>query len=190
MDAPTTADERIIDLFFARSEDAIAETAVRYGSYCAKIAGSILKSDQDTEECVNDTWLRAWDSIPPNRPRSLKAYLARITRNLAIHRWEKERAEKRGGGEIPLVLSELAECVPDTASAEDGYSQNALTDLLDRFLNGLSQEKRVVFLRRYWYNASVAEIARDMRLSESKVKSVLHRLRSELKRLLEEEGFY
>ncbi|MBQ8288333.1 MAG: sigma-70 family RNA polymerase sigma factor [Clostridia bacterium] len=188
MDHNQTAETRIIDLYFARSEEAIAETAACYGAYCKKIAGSILCSDEDTEECVNDTWLKAWDSIPPNRPHNLKAYLAKITRNLAIHRREKERAEKRGGGEVPLVLSELAECVPDTSSAEDGFSKNALTDALDRFLGGLSREKRVVFLRRYWYNASVAEIARDMGLSESKVKSILHRLRSQLKLLLEKEG--
>ncbi len=185
-----TADERIIDLYFARSEEAIAETAACYGAYCRKIAGSILDCDEDTEECVNDTYLRAWDSIPPARPHSLKAYLAKITRNLAIHRWEKERADKRGGGEIPLVLSELAECVPDQSSAEDGFSKNTLTDALNRFLGGLPREKRIVFLRRYWYNASVKEIARDMGLTEAKVKTILHRLRGELKLLLEKEGIW
>ncbi|MBQ8381648.1 MAG: RNA polymerase sigma factor [Clostridia bacterium] len=188
MEQEKTVDERIIDLYFDRSEEAITETAARYGGYLEKIAGSILSCDEDTEECLSDTYLRVWESIPPNRPGSLKAYLARIARNLAIHRYEKERAEKRGGGEVPLVLSELAECVPDTASAEDGYSKNALTDALNRFLGGLPREKRIVFLRRYWYNASIAEIARNMELSEAKVKSILHRLRGELKRLLEEEG--
>ncbi|MBQ7354920.1 MAG: sigma-70 family RNA polymerase sigma factor [Clostridia bacterium] len=187
MDTLKTADERIVDLYFARSEEAIAETAARYGSYCKTIASSILASNEDTEECVNDTWLKAWNSIPPARPGSLKAYLAKITRNLAIHRREKERAEKRGGGEIPLVLSELAECVPDQSTVEDGFSKVALADVLNRFLSGLPREKRIVFLRRYWYNASVAEIAGDMGLTEAKVKSILHRLRGQLKLLLEKE---
>ncbi len=188
MDQEKTVDQRIIDLYFARSEEAIAETNLRYGAYCRKIADSILGCDEDTEECVNDTWLKVWESIPPARPGSLKAYLAKITRNLAIHRYEKERAKKRGGGEVPLVLSELAECIPDPSSAEDGFSKAMLTDALNRFLGKLTREKRILFLRRYWYNASVKEIARDMGMSESKVKSILHRLRGELKLLLEKEG--
>lgn len=178
----------MIDLYFARSEEAISQTAAYYGAYCKTIAGSILNCDEDIEECVNDTYLQAWNSIPPARPYSLKAYLAKITRNLAIHRREKERAEKRGGGEIPLVLSELAECIPDPASIEDGFSQNALADALNRFLDGISKEKRIVFLRRYWYNASVKEIARDLGMTEAKVKTILHRTRGELRLALEKEG--
>lgn len=181
-------DEKIIALYFARSEDALTETAAVYGGYCSAIARSILDSREDVEECVSDTWLRAWESIPPNRPASLKAYLGKITRNLAIHRYEKARAEKRGSGQVPLVLAELAECLPDRGSVEDELAGRALTEALDRFLGQLPKEKRIVFLRRYWYGASVSEIARDLSMSEAKVKSMLHRLRGALKRLLEKEG--
>lgn len=181
-------DQEIIDLYFARSEDAIAETCRRYGGYLSVIANSILGNHEDTEECVNDTYLCAWDSIPPARPYSLKAYLGKITRNLAIHRWEKATAEKRGGGEIPLVLSELSECLPDRSSAEDGIAEHILTDALNRFLGSISKEQRIVFLRRYWYNASVTEIANDMSMTEGKVKSILHRLRGKLRLILEKEG--
>ena len=146
MDNCNLTNDRLIDLYFARSEEAISQTAVLYGAYCKTVAGSVLDSDEDVEECLNDTWLKAWDSIPPARPSSLRAYLAKITRNLAIHRLEKERADKRGGGEIPLVLSELAECIPDSATAEDGFSQNALANALNRFLGSLPKEKRMVFI--------------------------------------------
>ena len=181
-------DQQIIDLYFARSEDAIAETGRRFGGYLTAIAHSILQSWEDTEECVNDAYLKAWDSIPPARPYSLKAYLGKITRNLALHRYEKATAEKRGGGEIPLVLSELSECLPDSASAEDRVNERMLADLLNRFLQGISKEQRIVFVRRYWYNASVSEIASDMGMTEGKVKSILHRLRSKLRLILEKEG--
>ncbi len=181
-------DKRIIDLYFARSEEAIAETGRHYGGYLSTIAHSILGSPEDTEECVNDTYLKAWDSIPPARPYSLKAYLAKIARNLALHRYEKAMAEKRGGGEIPLVLSELDECLPDRSSVEDGINESILTDALNRFLGSLSKEQRIVFLRRYWYNASIAQIALDMSMTEGKVKSILHRLRAKLRLVLEKEG--
>lgn len=181
-------DEKIIDLYFSRSEEAITETSLRYGGYCRQIAESILGNTEDAEECVNDTWLRVWDSIPPARPAHFKAYLAKITRNLAIHRYEKARADKRGGGEIPLVLSELAECLPDPSTVDDRIAEGILTDLLNRFLGDLPREQRIVFLRRYWYNASIAEIAYDLSMSETKVKSILHRLRGRLKHLLEKEG--
>ena len=188
MDHEKITDGQIIDLYFARSEEAIAQTATRYGGYCKSIANSILGSSADTEECVNDTYLKVWESIPPARPTSLKAYIGKIARNLAIHRYEKERAAKRGGGEVPLILSELEEFVPSSASAEDRVSQTALTDVLNRFLSKQSRQNRIVFLRRYWYNASVATIAEDMGLSESAVKSILHRLRNRLKLALEKEG--
>ena len=188
MTANDTADRHIIDLYFARSEDAIAETSARYGAYCTAIANSVLGNSADTEECVNDTYLRVWESIPPARPVSLKAYIGKITRNLAIHRYEKERAAKRGGGEIPLILSELEECVAGNASAEDRLSQAALTEALNRFLEGISRKQRIIFLRRYWYNASVAEIASQLAISETAVKSTLHRLRIRLKQTLEKEG--
>lgn len=188
MKPTTSVDQKIIDLYFARSEDAIAETDRQYGRYCRSIADSILRSDEDTEECINDTYLKAWDTIPPTRPLSLKAYLAKITRNLAIHRYEQATAEKRGGGEIPLVLSELDQCLPDRSSAEDGFNESILTDALNRFLGSISKEQRIVFLRRYWYNASVAEIASDMGITEGKVKTILHRLRMKLRAVLEKEG--
>ena len=188
MEPTPSIDQKIIDLYFARSEDAIAETDRQYGRYCKAVADSILHCPEDTEECVNDTYLHAWDSIPPARPFSLKAYLGKITRNLAIHRWEKASADKRGGGEIPLVLSELSECLSDGASAEDGLNESLLTDTLNRFLGSISKEQRIIFLRRYWYNASVAEIASERGITEGKIKTILHRLRAKLRAVLEKEG--
>ncbi len=182
-------DSKIIALYVARAEEAVEQTKARYGSYCRQIALSILNSPEDAEECCNDVLLQAWDSIPPAKPESLKAYLGRITRNLAIHRYEKEHAQKRGGGQIPLILSELEECLPAGDSAEDSLLQSRLTELLNRFLESQSKEKRIVFLRRYWYGASIEEIANSCGLTQSKVKSMLHRMRRRLADLLTKEGY-
>lgn len=188
MEQTPSIDEKIINLYFSRSEDAIAETDRQYGRYCRAVADSVLRCAEDTEECVNDTYLQTWNSIPPTKPFSLKAYLGKITRNLAIHRWEKATADKRGGGEVPLVLSELDECLSDRFTTEDSYAESILTDALNRFLGSISKEQRIIFLRRYWYNASIAQIAGDMGITEGKVKTVLHRLRAKLRTVLEKEG--
>ena len=182
-------DEAIIELYWARSEAAIEETERAYGAYCRAVALGILRDRADAEECVNDVWLKAWNSIPPERPRSLKAFLARITRQLSINRLERDLAQKRGGGQYALVLDELAECIPD-GSDGDLADLTALRDALNRFLRALPEEPRRVFLRRYWHTQSVAEIARDCGMSESKVKSMLLRTRNRLRTALAEEGFF
>lgn len=182
-------DEAIIELYWARSEAAIDETDRAYGRYCQSIAYGILRVQEDAEETVNDTWLKAWDTIPPERPHYLKGFLGRITRQLSINRLEKETAQKRGAGQYALALEELAECIPDQSRGEDLADLTALRDALNRFLRSLPVESRSVFLRRYWYAQSIAEIAAGCGMSESKVKSMLLRTRNKLRKALTEEGF-
>ncbi|MCR5648827.1 MAG: RNA polymerase sigma factor [Oscillospiraceae bacterium] len=181
-------DHRIVDLYWARSEKAISETADKYGRYCYSIAFNILHSNEDSEECVNDTYLNAWNAMPDQRPSKLCAFLGRITRNLSLKRWEKYTAEKRGAGQVPLVLDELQECVPAAGRTDHIVDDLVLADLLNRFLASLNEEKRRIFMRRYWYLSSITEIATDFSVSESKVKMSLLRSRNELKLLLEKEG--
>ncbi|MGN0651091.1 MAG: RNA polymerase sigma factor [Oscillospiraceae bacterium] len=180
-------DEKIIELYFARSESAIAETSAKYGAFFRRISRNILCSAQDAEECVNDAYLKAWNSIPPQKPAKLQAYLARIVRNLSINRLKSLTAEKRGGGESPLALAELEECIPadDTVSRECERAE--LSAALERFLQGLPEEKRRVFLQRYWYFVPVKDIAALGGMSESKVKSMLLRTRTQLRQFLEKE---
>lgn len=178
-------DLQIIELFWQRSEKALTATKKKYGSYCRTIAYRILRSAEDTEECLNDTYLRLWNSIPPRRPQKLSAYLAKITRNLALDRVEKRSAAKRGGGEVPLALEELAECIP---GGGDPVEERELKDALERFLRALPAETRRIFMKRYWHLYSVKAIAKEDGLGESKVKMILLRTRSQLKEFLEKEG--
>ncbi len=181
-------DRQIVELYWRRSEAAIPETEMKYGGYCRAIAMHILASKEDSEECVNDTWLRAWNSMPPARPDRLRAFLGRITRNLSLDRYRLDTSKKRGGGQLELALDELCDCLPDSRSGPDA-DEFALTQLLDRFLASLSGEARVIFLRRYWYMLSVREISDGMHIGESKVKMSLMRSRERLRALLEKEGF-
>ena len=180
-------DTRIIDLYWARSEEAIRETDLKYGPYCRTIAWNILQDREDSEECVNDTWLQAWNAMPPKKPSLLKAFLGKITRNLALDRCKYNRAEKRGGGQAALALEELAECV-GSGSEEERMENRLLTELLNRFLAALSQKNRQIFMLRYWYFCTVQQIADSLGLSESGVKMSLLRSRRQLKALLEKEG--
>lgn len=181
-------DEAIIDLFWQRSEEAIVQTDRKYGRYCRSVAYNILQNLDDCDECLNDTYLRTWNTIPPKRPTFLSAFLARITRNLALDRQKFFQAEKRGGGQIPLVLEELAECIPGGTDAEEILENKAITEALNRFLRSLPQRTWEIFMLRYWYLCSVNIIAESMALSESNVKMTLLRARHELKTLLEKEG--
>lgn len=181
-------EKQIIDLYWDRSENAIAETAKKYGKYCHGIAFNILASREDSEECVNDTYLKAWSVIPPKRPIKLSAFLGKITRNLALNRYERYTAEKRGGGQVALALEELAECIPDPHSVEQAVNDKILADKLNIFLSGLSVEARKIFMRRYWELSSVREIAAAYGISESKVKMSLFRTRGKLRSFLEQEG--
>ena len=181
-------DEKILDLFWARSEDAIAKTAQKYGRYCHSIAYGILRSDADAEEIVNDTYLKAWDRIPPERPVSLSSYLGMICRQLSISRYRAQKAQKRGRGQVEIATEELEYCLP--AWERDCLDELFLRDALNGFLKGLSQRDRMVFLRRYWYLSTVEEIASDFSLSVSNVKMILLRTRKRLKAYLRKEGIY
>lgn len=180
-------DKEIVALYHARSEDAIMQTAAKYGRYCHAIAFRILQSDADAEECVSDTYLRAWNAIPPHCPQSLQTFLGRITRNLSLSLLEKRSADKRGGGQLPLVLEELAECLPDRA--QEAQSETAcIREALERFLSGLSKETRVIFVRRYWHMQSAAEIALALGTTPNRVNVTLHRTRKKLQTYLKQEG--
>lgn len=181
-------DRQIIALYWTRAEQAITETAKRYGRYCHAIAYNILHSRDDSEECVNDTWMRAWEAIPPHRPERLDTFLGKITRNLALNRWEKAGAEKRGGRQTALALEELRDCMPEHESVETALDSMALTDVLNRFLASLPRDSRRMFMQRYWYLRPIKAIAAEFNASESKVKMILLRARNELKQMLEKEG--
>lgn len=181
-------DERIISLYWDRDQQAIAETEAKYGNYCLKIAFNILSLREDAEECVSDTWLSAWNSMPPKRPGKLMAFLGRITRNGALDRLRSLTRQKRGGGAAELALDELSECVPGSNTVEKELEDREIAEIISRWLRGLSTEKRQVFLRRYWYFESVESIADIFGFSQSKTTSMLHRLREDLRRTLEKEG--
>lgn len=181
-------DAQIIELYWRRTPDAISETDKKYGRYCRTISFQILRNDQDSEECVNDTYLKTWSLLPPARPAVFPAFLAKITRNLSLDRYRCLTAEKRGGGQMALALDELSACIPAPDSTEALVEQQVLTDALNCFLDELKPESRRIFLQRYWYLRSIREIASDLRISESKVKMVLLRTRTALKAHLEQEG--
>ncbi|MBQ3878774.1 MAG: RNA polymerase sigma factor [Oscillospiraceae bacterium] len=181
-------DQEIMDLYWARSEAAITGTAEKYGGYCHTISYNILNSDEDAQECVNDTWLAAWNSMPPHRPGNLAAYLGKITRNLSINRWKRYTAEKRGGSQVDLALAELEDCIPSSASVEQIAEDRALVDSINRFLCAQPQQKRSIFIRRYWYLYSIRDIAEAYEMRESKAASMLFRMRKELRAHLEKEG--
>lgn len=181
-------DSDIIALYWARDERAIAATADRYGSYCYSIAYNILYSHEDAEECVNNTYLGAWESIPPQHPKRLSAYLGKITRNLSLNRYKKNRVRKRGGGQTELVLSELEDCIPSKKSVEHAVEEMVFVEAINRFLYAMPEQKRNIFIRRYWYLYSIQDIAKAYGMSESKVTSMLFRMRKELKTHLEKEG--
>lgn len=183
-------DQDIIDLYFARSESAIHATNEKYGHYCHHIAMNILYNREDSEECVNDTWLRAWGAMPPKRPSMLRTFLGKITRNLALNRWEQAHAEKRGGGETAAVLDELVECVADPKAGQPENLPDELTlaACINHFLEAQKPENRKLFVRRYWYLSDIKEIAEDYGYTESKVKMSLSRMRAQLMAALEKEG--
>lgn len=181
-------DESIIGLFTARSESAIAETQRLYGRYFYSIAYGIVWNESDAEEIVNDMYLQAWNTIPPAHPDHLKAFLGRMTRQLAIKKLEKNTAKKRGEGQYPAVIDELSECVSGDGS-DDIPDQIALREALNRFLRMLLSDVRTVFIRRYWHMQSISDIAGACSMGENRVKSQLMRTRKKLKKYLKEEGF-
>lgn len=182
-------DEQIVALYWERSETAIRETAAKYEKYCYSIAFGILKNREDAQESVNDTYLDAWNSMPPHRPFLLSTFLGKITRRVSIDRWRRYTAKKRGGGEMALLLSELTECVPAERTVERDWELSELARTVNEFLLSLPEEKQRVFLCRYWYADSVASIAKRTGFSQSKVKSMLYHSRKALREHLDKEGF-
>ena len=182
-------DLQIVELYWKRSEQAIFETEQKYGNYFRSISYRILKNREDANECVNDTWLCAWEHMPPQRPALFSAFLAKITRNLSLKRYEKESAVKRGGGQVAVVLDELEECVPAYGGVEQSVDLKQLTTLLNQFLGGLSEENRRLFMLRYWYLCPVRELAARSKMGQSKVKMRLMRMREALRDLLLKEGY-
>ena len=181
-------DREIVDLFLSRDEDALAETENHYGTRLSRLAFSFLQNHEDAEECVNDVWLKAWNSIPPQHPEDLFSYLARLCRFTAFDMIDKRQALKRSAVVVELS-QELQESIPDT-HADIAFEESDLSEHLNAFIASLSDEKRRMFVKRYWYEESIAEIAQDMDRSLSHVKVTLHRLRKALKTYLQEKGVF
>lgn len=182
-------DEDIISLYFDRDERAIRESMNYYGGYCGKIARSILKIQEDAEEAVADTWLRAWQSMPPSRPNCLRIFLGKITRNLSLSLWRSKTAECRGGGEVDLALEELGECIGDDSNPEVLLQTRELGQCVNAFLYCEPDNSRVIFLRRYYYLESSKEIALRLGTSDSNVRMILSRTRKRLREHLKKEGY-
>lgn len=178
----------IIDLYWSRNPEAISQTCEKYGSYCRAVAKNILPDHRDMEECVNDTWLKAWNAMPEDRPNSLAHYLGKITRNLALNRWRADRTEKRGRGELPMVLDELAECASPVNTLQTVEARE-LEEAVDQFLHMLPERECNIFLRRYWFADPTADIARRYGMRENTVKTILFRSRKKLQCYLEKENF-
>lgn len=182
-------DDQIIELFWKRSEHAIQKTEEKYGSYCYAIAQQILDNHQDSEECVNDTWLRAWNGIPPQHPRIFRQFLAKITRNLAFDRYRARKTAKRGKGVMEEVLEELEECTNGSSDVEDEILRKELEENIRCFVQTLSNRDSDIFIRRYFYVESIDQIARQFSLKESNVLMILSRTRKKLRDYLEKEGY-
>ncbi len=178
-------DRQIVDLYWQRSEDAITQTRSKYGKYCRYIAKRILEIEQDAEECENDAYMKAWNAMPPHRPESLKAFLGKIVRRLALDRYSYNTAQRRDSRMV-VCLEELQECIPSSSS--DVAEEETLRTAINAFLESLSANTRILFLRRYWYLCGVKELAKSMDMSESNVKVTLMRTRNRFKEYLESEG--
>jgi len=181
-------DKNILDLLWARDETALDQVKQKYGRSLHKVAYNILSNNHDAEECVNDTLHRAWEAIPPKRPEFLGAYLSKITRNLSLKRWRAAGTIKRGGGQGDLLLGELTQAIPEPRSNEDEFDYSQTVSAINVCLRGMDTNARVMFIRRYFFGDSIADISRQFKASESKVKSMLFRARQKLKVHLEGEG--
>lgn len=182
-------DEMIIDLFFKRDEQAIRESISAYGTYCRTVAAGILSDPADVEEAVADTWLAAWESIPPKRPKHLRLFLARITRNRAVDLWRKNNAERRGGNCVTVALEELSQCTRSSDSPELELDAKQLAAAINRFLAKEQVQQRQVFLRRYFYLEDIPSIAQRYGMGEATVRMKLSRTRKKLRKYLIQEGY-
>ena len=179
-------DKEIIDLFFQRSEEAVEEVDRKYGGICRRLAYQLVNSWEDAEECVNDAWLGAWNAIPPARPDPLLTYLCRIVRNISLNRWRQKGAARRGG--YGVALEEIEGCLGDGNTPERALEARELAKLIEAFLDTLTEENRIIFLRRYWFADGCREIGERVRLGEKAVSVRLSRLRKKLRNYLEERG--
>ncbi len=183
-------DKEIIDLYIARSEKAISETDVKYGAYCRKIANNILADICETDECVNDTYFNMWKAIPPTIPKMLKTFVGKVTRNIALNKYEKKKAQKRSNGQVELSLDELSECFDAQGNVEKKIENKETVNALNEFLASLDRNKRIYFMQRYWYFTPIKEIAEQNNISEGSLKTTLCRIRKDLKVFLSEKGLY
>jgi RNA polymerase sigma-70 factor (ECF subfamily) len=182
------SEQELLEMYEARNQAAIQETEERYGAYCHTIAYRILRDEGEAAECLNDTWFAAWQAIPPAKPKNLGAYLTKITRNLSLNRYRSNHQQKRQADRMSVCIDELAECIPSLTTPERAYEQSYLGQLLTQFLRELPKEERIMFVRRYFFMDSVAEVAEHMGCGESKVKTAMFRTRKKLQKLLTEEG--
>ncbi len=181
-------DSKIIALFFARAEEAITALAEKYGAACGSIARNILKDSQDAEECVNDAYLAAWNTIPPQNPNPLRAYLFRIVRNISIAKYHANTAVKRNSN-YDVALEELGDCIAASGTVEQEVAAKELSRLIDRFLAGLDEESQMLFVRRYWYADSIPDLAARFQISGNHVSVRLSRIRDKLRKYLRKEGY-
>lgn len=181
-------DKRIIELYWARNESALIQTKAKYSRYCHSIAYNILQNHEESEEVENDTYLDAWNSIPPHRPANFQAFLAKIARRIAMDKYRAKNAQKRGGGETPLSLDELQDCIPSQANIDESLGITHLTNLINGFLRSLPKTERAFFVCRYWYCESISSISSQFACTQSKVRTTLYRTRQKLKEHLQKEG--
>lgn len=181
-------DKQIVEMFFERDEQALKIVEKKYGGLCFCIANNILHSESEAEECVNDTYLAAWDSIPPQKPNKLSAFLAKIVRNKALNRYERDNSIKRGGSELKLILSELNEDIASKNDTEELFDEHLITDIINNYLHSISKNKAAIFIQRYFWCFSVDKIAENTGRSYNSIVTSLHRMRNELKQKLKNGG--
>ena len=182
-------DKDIVKLYWERDKKAIEKTSDKYGNYCKSIALNILHSNEDAEECVNDTYLNTWNAIPPHRPKMLSTFLGKIVRNLSFNRYKAEHSQKRGGYEISAILDELSEIVSGKENVEDEVTAHELISEINSFIDSLREDKRYIFIHRYWYADSITYIAKQCKRSENSVSAELSRIRKRLCYYLSERGY-
>jgi len=182
-------DNEIVQMYWDRNEEALSATAKKYGSYCFSIAKNIVGNNEDAEECVNDTYLQTWNSIPDNKPKMLSTYLGKIARNISFNRYKYNNAEKRGGGQIDFVLDELSDLITAPDESDDELDSRLLSKAINAFISNLSLEKRQIFMCRYWYADSIKDIADRFDMTENNVSVTLNRLRQKLSEYLKESGY-
>ncbi len=181
-------DGYIVSLYWERSEEAIPQTAEKYGLFCYTIAKNILTFHEDAEECVNDTYLQAWNAMPPHKPQCLRTFLGKLTRNISFNRYKHNTAAKRGGGQMDLVLHELGDCVSGSDDVQSELERKLCVEAINDFLKNIPQQQRSIFLCRYWYTDSISDIARRFQMTTGAVAMTLSRLRQKLRRHLAKQG--